>query len=200
MKRTLFVTAALALGLAVALPVAAQQFGHGPMGSGMMGQGPMGHGMKGWGMHHAHGGWGPGGAARFERMCEDQDARLAGMLAFAKEKLDITAQQETAWTKFTEAARASQQPMEQACATLKDQAQPTTLPERLERMQTVMTARATQLEQMVPAVKELYGQLTPEQQKTADSIMQRGRRGFFGPQGGPQNGPQGAPQNDQRGG
>lgn len=177
MKRVLVATGAVALGLAVALPVAAQQFGHGRM-------------------HHAHGGFGGGfggGPGGFARMCENQDARMAGMLAFAEKKLNITEAQKPAWTTFTRAAEASHGPVDKVCAELKDKPAAATLPDRLERMQTVMGARFTQFQQMLPAVKELYGQLTPEQQKIADEFMNRGR-GMGGPgDGGPRDGAPGRP-------
>ena len=184
MKRALLTTLAVAGGLAVAVPAFAQTMGPGGGGPGMM--------------HRMHGG-GPGGG--FARMCNDQDARLAGMLAYAEKRLNITEAQRAAWTKFADAARASTKPVQDACATLKDRPAATTLPDRLDRMNTVMTARQAQFSQMLPAVKEMYGQLTPEQQKTADSLMSRGR-GMGGPMGGPGDGPRGpgGPGSQQRGG
>ena len=166
MKRIALPAAALGIGLAVALPLAADA--------------------RPGGMHH--GGWGHGGFGGPERMCDNQQARMAGMLAFAKEKLGITQQQEAAWTKFADTVRSSQQPMAAACAQIKDKPAPATLPERVERMQTMMSARAAQFEAVVPALKEMYAQLTPEQQKTANEMMNRGRMG--GP-GGPGPGPGG---------
>ncbi len=186
MKRTLLAAAAVALGLAVAAPAAAQQvgpgMGHG-MGHGMMGQG-MGNGpMMRDGVRMAHGGM--MGGRMMGRMCENRDARIAGMLAYAKEKLDITQAQEPAWSRFAEAARASQAPVDQACAALAGgtQGEAQTLPQRLERMQAMVSAHAAQFEQLLPAVKTLYDQLTPEQKAIADSMMQHGPRGF-GPRGG----------------
>lgn len=163
MKRALLTTLAVAGGLAVAVPVFAQQAGPGP-------QGPM--------MHRTHGDMDgrPDGApgARFTRMCDDQDARQAGMLAYAEKRLKITDAQKAAWGKFTEAARASAQPMKAACDGLKDKPAPTNAIERLERMDTVMTARQTQMHQMLPAIKELYAQLSPDQQKVADDLLSHG--------------------------
>jgi len=146
MKRALLTTLALVGGLAVAVPALAQ-------------------------------GGGPGGGdrgSRFTRMCENHEARLAGALAFAEKKLKITDAQKAAWTKFADQARASGKPMEAACASLKDKPQPANAIERLERMDTMMTARQAQMHQMLPAIKEMYAQLTPEQQKVADEMLNRG--------------------------
>lgn len=185
MKRALLTTLAVAGSLAVAVPVYAQQAGPGggpgqggPM---MQGQGGPGGGPMMQGMHG-----GPGGGANFDRMCENHEARLAGMLAFAEKRLKITDAQKPAWTKFADQARASEAPMQSACTSLKGKPQPANAIERLERMDTMMTARQTQMHQMLPAIKEMYGQLTPDQQKVADELLTRGQgrgRGGHGPRG-----------------
>ncbi|HYH19283.1 MAG TPA: Spy/CpxP family protein refolding chaperone [Azospirillum sp.] len=168
MKRALIITAVAVAGLAVAAPVVAQQFGPGE------GRGP--------GMHRMHGGMMGGGPMNFGRMCENQDARLAGMLAYAEKRLKITDAQKPAWTKLATAAQDSQKPLEALCAKYKDQPLPTTLPDRLERMGDMMSARVTQFQQLRPLVVDLYNQLSPEQKKVADAFMQHRGRGF-GPGG-----------------
>lgn len=182
MKRALLTTLAVAGSLAVAIPAFAQQGGP---GGGPQGPGGPGRGGPGYG---------------FARMCENQDARLAGMLAFAEKKLKITDAQKAAWTKFADQARASEAPMQAACTALKDKPQPTTAIERLDRMDTMMTARQAQMHQMVPAIKEMYGQLTPEQQKVADEMLSRGPgRGMHRHGGGMMGGPGGGMMGGQRG-
>lgn len=164
MTRALLTTLAIAGTLAVAIPAFAQQGGPGP---GAASGSPKAYG--------------------FSRMCENHDARLAGMLAFAEKKLKITDAQKAAWTKFADQAQASGAPMQAACAALKDKPQPANAIERLERMDTIMTARQTQMHQMLPAIKEMYGQLSPEQQKVADGLLSHGpRHGMGGHHG---NGP-----------
>jgi len=195
MKRALILTAVAVAGLAVTAPVVAQQFGPGEG--------------RGFGMHRMHGG--PmGGPMNFGRMCENQDARLAGMLAYAEKRLKITDAQKPAWTKLATTAQESQKPLEALCAKYKDQPLPTTLPERLERMDAMMSARVTQFQQLRPLVVDLYNQFSPEQKKVADEFMQHRGRGFGpggmmggpgGPgQGGPGQGGQGAPGQGPRGG
>lgn len=162
MKRAFMTTAALVIGLGIAAPVFAQPQ-PGP------GAGP-GRGDPG---------------RNFARMCEDQDARLAGMLAFAEKKLNITDQQRAAWTKFADTAKASQKSMDDLCAKYKDQPVPAALPQRLERMEAMMSARLQQIQQVRPALNDLYAQLSPEQQKTADQFLNRAARhmGGMGPMG-----------------
>lgn len=166
MKRALMTTAALALGLGLAVPVFAQQQ-----------PGP-----------NAGPGAGPGPGRMFSRMCEDQDARVAGMLAYAEKKLNITDQQRAAWTKFADAAKGAEKPMQDLCAKYKDQPMPTAAPARLERMEAMMSARLAQLQQVRPALTDLYAQLTPDQQKTADQFLNRAGGGFGGGFGGDHHG------------
>lgn len=165
MKRVLLTTAALAIGLGLSVPVLAQG------GADKGDKGP-GAGRGDWAGRH------------FSRMCEDREAHLAGMLAFAEKKLAITDQQRPAWTKLADAARASQKPMQDICVRFKDQPAPATLPQRLERAETMMQAHLQQLQQIRPALTDLYAQLTPDQQKTADRLLHRA-----GPMGGPMGGP-----------
>ncbi|MDQ2102719.1 Spy/CpxP family protein refolding chaperone [Azospirillum isscasi] len=159
MKRAMMTTAALVLGLGLAVPVFAQQQ-----------PGP---------------GAGPGGdhGRHFSRMCEDQDARLAGMLAYAEKKLNITDQQRAAWTKFADTAKASQKHTQDLCTKYKDQPMPAAAPARLERMEAMMSARLAQLQEVRPALTDLYAQLTPDQQKQADRFLNRAGRGMGGGMG-----------------
>lgn len=168
MKRTLLTTAILAAGIAVAIPVAAQQFGPG------MGRG---------GMHMAQ--WGGGGHG-MGRMCEEGEARAAGMLAYAEKRLNITDAQRAAWTRLAEQVRTSAAEMQKTCLANRPQPQPgqgpqqTTLPERLGRMETMLTARLETMKRVKPALDDLYAQLTPEQKEIADEFVNRGMRGMQG--------------------
>lgn len=164
MKRALLTSALLVAGLGVAVPVFAQG-GPQPGGPGM---GP-----------------GAGGPDRhFARMCEDQEARLAGKLAYAEKKLNITEQQRAAWTKFADAARSSLKPTQELCVKFKDQPRPATLPQRLERVEQMMQAHLQQIQTVRPALTDLYGQLTPDQQKQADRMLNQGPGGMGGRMGG----------------
>ena len=167
MKRKTLIGAAVVLGgLALSAPLLAQG---GPMG----GRG------------------GPGfGAAR---MCENRDARLAGMLAYAEKRLNITESQRAAWDSFKQTVETSGAPMAQACADLGSAKPATTLPERMARMERFQDAMLQQLKAVRPAVETLYAQLTPEQRETADKLMQRGHRHFRGEHRGEHRGP--GPQN-----
>lgn len=179
MKRTLLSTAILAVGIAVAIPVAAQQFGPG------QGRG---------GMHAAHWGGGPG----MERMCDEGEARAAGMLAYAEKRLNITDAQRAAWTKLADQVRTSAAEMQKTCTANRPQPpqpgqppQPATLPDRLGHMETMLSARLDSIKRVKPALDDLYAQLSPEQKKLADEFVNRGMHRMHGGPGGP--GKPGAP-------
>lgn len=162
MKRALLTSALLVAGLGVAVPVFAQG-GPQPGGPGPAG-GPDRH---------------------FARMCEDQEARLAGKLAYAEKKLNITEQQRAAWTKFADAARSSLKPTQDLCVKFKDTPPPAALPQRLERAEQMMQAHLQQVQTVRPALTDLYAQLTPDQQKQADRMLNPGPGGMGGHHMGP---------------
>ncbi|WP_158045051.1 Spy/CpxP family protein refolding chaperone [Skermanella pratensis] len=171
MNRTVLATAVLGTMLAAAVPVFAQGGPGGPGG------GPGGPG-------------GPG--PRFERMCENLDARVAGMLAFAETRLRITDAQRPVWDNFAQAVKNSESPMKQRCENPEAFTRPATLPERAQRMEEMMTARLEQVRQIRPALDQLYAGFSDEQKKTADEMMERMMRhgpGGFGEFGhGPRHG------------
>lgn len=178
MKRTLITGAALAAGLAVAIPALAQQGGPG-------------------GFHRMHG-WGGGPGGGMARMCTDTEAHMAGMLAFAEAKLKITEQQRPSWNALVQQVRSLTPTIQQACTTMqaaRQADQPPALTERLSRMEAMMTTGLDALKRVKPALDTLYGELTPEQKKIADTMVPggpmrggpAGKRGWGGP--GPQNAP-----------
>jgi hypothetical protein len=163
MKRKLLISAAaatLAAGIGLSVPVLAQQ-----------GQGPRHEG----GMMEHH----------FARMCENRDAHIAGMLAYAETRLKLSDDQKPAWNKLAATVKASTKPMDDICTKLKDAPPPKTLPERLERVEQIEQARLAQLQQVRPAVADLYQVLRPEQKEIADNFMRGGPHGFMhdGPHG-----------------
>lgn len=166
MRRSLIMTAmggtALAAALFAAVPVMAD-----PGGPGRHREAP--------GMHHRHAGWGGPGmmAGRLDRFCEGRDARLAGLLAYAQTRLEVTEAQQADWTRFADTVKQSGTAFDAVCAKAGDPP-PATLPERLARMEELAAAGAQALGQVRPAAERMYAGLTPEQRKIADEMMSRG--------------------------
>jgi len=119
--------------------------GHGP---GMMGGGP-------------RGGFGPGAAAGGGPV-ERVDARLA----YVKNELKITAEQESAWDAYATQVKAQAATMAAFHAQGPSTAQ--SAAERIEQHAARMKLRAEQAQATSKAVKELYAVLTPEQQTIAN--------------------------------
>lgn len=106
-----------------------------------------------------------------------------------KMRLQITPQQEAAWTAFatqaTEQAAKMRGLMAPPPAAGQDAAKPLPAPERMARHTELMSQRLAGMQAVNAAFKDLYAQLTPEQKALADQgmgRMQRGQRGD-GPQG-----------------
>lgn len=110
--------------------------------------------------------------------CLDKVARRAGNRAYIKLRLDLKADQMTAWNAF---AKASDD------ADVKDVARCNALPtekkerpsyvERLTMEETVMKARIERIDAVKPSLQALYDTLSPEQKAVLDSPRPMGGRG-----------------------
>jgi hypothetical protein len=166
-------------------------WGGGHMGAGMMAQGggmmgmggAMGSGMMGQGA-----GYGPGSAAGAP--CEGFGPATAATgpverteqrLAFLKNALKLTPEQETAWNAYAAQVKT------QATATQEFHAQPPSAAqspvERMEQQAEHMNLRAKQVTAASAAVKDLYAVLTPEQKAVADRYFGGHRLTQAGPRG-----------------
>jgi Spy/CpxP family protein refolding chaperone len=102
----------------------------------------------------------------------DHEARLAGMIAYAEKKLDITAAQRGAWTTFAQSVRDASKPMEALCADMKGEP-PKDIDAQLARREKAMSAALDGVRTLRPAVAKLSEQLTPEQREKLNAILPR---------------------------
>ncbi|MDF1485654.1 Spy/CpxP family protein refolding chaperone [Ramlibacter sp. H39-3-26] len=93
------------------------------------------------------------------------EAFMARREAALKEKLQITASQEGAWTAFTTAMKPSTRPEPPA----RDEFDKLTTPERIDRLRALRSEHQAQMDQRMDAVKTFYAVLSPAQQKTFDA-------------------------------
>jgi hypothetical protein len=108
-------------------------------------------------------------------------ARHAERMNELKQKLQITAAQEGAWTSFTEAMQPPanrQRPDREALMRL-------TTPERIDQMRALRTQRNAEMDRRAEATKAFYAQLAPAPQKTFDEATARRWGGHRGHHGGP---------------
>ncbi|MCZ8092747.1 MAG: Spy/CpxP family protein refolding chaperone [Acidovorax sp.] len=127
----------------------------------------------------------PGGPDMQKRH-EEHLAHMAKRQAALKEKLKLTAGQESAWTTFTTAM----QPGERPARPDPKELDKLTTPERIDRMRELRAQHTAQAERRDEAVKKFYTALTPEQQKTFDTEARHAGPGMR----------HGGPGHDKRGG
>ena len=86
--------------------------------------------------------------------------------------LQLTEAQKPAWIRFADAVKAASEPQARLCADLAGKPAPVALPDRLDRAERLASVRLAEIQAVRPALTELYGQLTPDQQKVADGLVQ----------------------------
>lgn len=113
-------------------------------------------------------------AQRFERMQQHRAQRLTAL----KDKLQLSAQQQSAWTSYTSAVQPPAPPKPEDRAARRAEFEKLTTPERIDRMQARHAERSAMFAKRADATKAFYAQLTPAQQKTFDA-----EGAHFGPRG-----------------
>jgi periplasmic protein CpxP/Spy len=156
MKRSskIAVTAAAALVLTAGAAAWAQAPGDGP--------GKMA-GERGWCKMSEKGAGGERG------MRGEPGARVDARLASLKEKLEITAEQEPAWEAFEQTVREQTAEMRDGKRHRRPAEAVRTVPERISQME----QRLERMQTVLGAAQDLYAQLSPEQQESADQLLLR---------------------------
>ncbi len=128
----------------------------------------------GWGGHR----WGGRHGGGMRMLCSDRrDERLGEVKEFVESFVDFTPPQADAWTKLTAAVDAGSAKVGTTCASLKEQGRPETAPDKLARMQTMMTTGLDILNQIKPAFDDFYATLDERQKAAIDKLTsRRGRR------------------------
>lgn len=100
---------------------------------------------------------------------ERHEARHAQRLADLKAKLQLTAEQESAWAAFA----AAHQPMQRTPGMDRQALQALTTPERIDRMRALRTERMAAMDKRDEATKVFYASLSAQQQQTFDTLSLR---------------------------
>ena len=117
----------------------------------------------------------PPASPRSSTICADMDARMAGHMAYAEAKLNLTDAQKVEFKSLTETIKAAREPVRKACAEQSAQAaSATTMPARMAEMQKMMAAKSEAMAKVLPAMTKFYNALTPEQQKIVDTSLMSG--------------------------
>ncbi len=178
-------------GLSI-VAVSAAPAGPGPMGiEGAGGPAFMGA------MHKARfegGRWGRGHGGFGGKFCGNRASkRMERMTTLIEGLMTFTAPQQTAWNDLKTALNDGKASMEKACEAAKNGEKPKTAPDRLARMEAMMTTRLGALQTVRPAFDTFYGTLNDKQKSAIDGLMTRGHGKFKrGPRGqGGERGPRG---------
>jgi len=104
---------------------------------------------------------------------------VEGRIAFLRAELKITDAQLPRWNAFAEALRANARRMTEMQGMM-GQGASLSAPERLDRMEKMMTNVLEAMRSTKAALTPLYAVLSDEQKKTADTLLQ-GPMGMMGP-------------------
>lgn len=115
------------------------------------------------------GGPGQGGctAAPAQKAQTQREAFRAQRLAGLKEKLKLQPGQEAAWQTFAAASQPGTGRMDRRA--MRDEFGKMNLPDRMDKMLSMMDERRARMAQRAEAVKQFYAQLTPEQRTVFDA-------------------------------
>jgi len=149
----------------------------GGMGSGMMQGGTGGNGAGPGGRM-----WGGAGGVMpmmgFGGGSGQMIGYIDGRIAFLKAELKLSDKELPLWSAFADALRDNAQTMNTVMASMMAQhGTASTLPDRLDFQESVLTVRLDALRKTKTALAPLYAVLTDEQKRTLDSLA-------FGPMGG----------------
>jgi protein CpxP len=131
---------------------------------------------------HAHARHGMGGEGRLQERIARMEERIAKRQAALKQKLGISAAQESAWGTWTQSLKPAARPQRPDRAEFAR----LTTPERIDRMRALRAARMAEMDRRAEATKAFYAALNPEQKKVFDEETLRfgkkrgGHRGHGG--------------------
>lgn len=114
-------------------------------------------------------------------MCLEHVAHRIGNRAYLKARLDLKAEQVSAWNAFEKAADDVSAKDKARCAAVPTEVKtPPKFTERMTMRETRMKARLESLDAVKPSLTALYAALTPEQQALFDRPMMGGHHGHHG--------------------
>ncbi len=127
-----------------------------------------------------HGGWrhGRGHARGMAMVCgERRDRRIEHGLAFVEGFVNFTPDQTTAWSELTKEIRTGSAAIGEKCEEMEKAGMPESVPDRLQRFETLATTGLGILQRIRPVFERFYATLSDKQKKAIDDLVShRGRR------------------------
>ena len=113
-----------------------------------------------------------------QQICVEQHARKAGHLAYLEARLELNAEQQALWDKWSQASAAGAEKLRAACLAEAPKADAKfTALDRDALAETMMSLKVDNLKAARPALEALYAALSPEQQAVFDRAAERHRDG-----------------------
>ena len=110
-------------------------------------------------------------------MCSSKrGARYKTMVSFIDSFASLTPEQAAAWEQLTSAIDESNTKLDATCEEVKEAGRPKTTPERMARMEFMMSAGLEALQTVRPAFDNFYAQLDDKQKKAIDRMNKGHRR------------------------
>ena len=123
---------------------------------------------------HRQGGWQGRSGHGIAMVCSDRrDRRIGNVVDLIESFVDFTAEQTEAWNNLTQAVRDSSAAVGTACEGVVDAEMPRTAPERIARLELMLTVGLEVVGRVRPAFDSFYAVLTDEQKKTVDALISR---------------------------
>jgi hypothetical protein len=121
--------------------------------------------------------WGHGGIGG--KSCgKKHGKRMERMTGLIEGLMTFTSPQQTAWNDLKTALNDGKASMEKACESVQSEEKPKTAPQRMARMEAMMTTRLGALQTIRPAFDTFYGTLSEKQKSAIDGLMTRGHGKF----------------------
>lgn len=113
------------------------------------------------------------------QVCSDaRSQKVEDVIGFVDAFFMFTPEQAAAWDELVAAVRGGDSKIGTHCGTLKDAGRPSTAPERLALMRTLLAAGLDLVETVYPPFDRFYSSLDAEQQEAIDKLFTwRGMRG-----------------------
>ena len=102
--------------------------------------------------------------------------RMERLITFVEGLSDFTPDQQDAWQDLTEALRGGRQQMREACDELRQADGPRHAPDKLARMETMLTMKLDVLKKVRPAFEAFYATLDERKREALDTLFSRHRR------------------------
>jgi periplasmic protein CpxP/Spy len=123
--------------------------------------------------------WGHGHSGFRGKFCGKRHGkRMERMTNVIEGLMTFTPPQQTAWNDLKTAMNDGKASMEKACESAKSEDKPKTAPERMARMEAMMTTRLGALQTVRPAFDTFYGTLSDKQKSAIDGLVTRGHGKF----------------------